>query len=122
MAVGPTSVRPGREQHRSRWVLVAILAFLVGGLTVALLYHFNVFGARPTRRPRDPAYPRRRRVMSPHSAVSNSREDNVVIHVGEKQSVVVRADDDLVDNVTTEVQSGKLVIRTLLAASRRRVR
>ena len=59
MTVAPTSVHPAREQHRSRWVLVAILAFLVGGLTVALLYHFDVFGRlvqldhRGLRRTRD---------------------------------------------------------------------
>ena len=33
-----------------------------------------------------------------------------MIRVGEKQSVVVKADDNLLDRVTTEVQSGKLVI------------
>jgi hypothetical protein len=36
--------------------------------------------------------------------------NNVVIRVGEEQSVVVKADDNLVDRVTTEVQSGTLVI------------
>jgi hypothetical protein len=33
-----------------------------------------------------------------------------VIHVGGKQSVVIRADHNLLDRVTTEVQSGTLVI------------
>lgn len=36
--------------------------------------------------------------------------NNVVIHVGEKRSVVVKADDNLLDRVTTKVESGKLVI------------
>ncbi len=36
--------------------------------------------------------------------------NNVVIRVGKKQSVVVKADDNLLDRVTTEVQSGRLVI------------
>ena len=35
-----------------------------------------------------------------------------MIRVGEKQSVVVRADNNLLNRVTTEVQSGKLVIAT----------
>jgi hypothetical protein len=47
-------------------------------------------------------------------AVFNSVElagsNNVVIRVGEEHSVVVKADDNLLDRVTTEVQSGKLVI------------
>ena len=48
--------------------------------------------------------------MAAFSSVELAGSNNVVIHVGEKQSVVVRADDNLVDSVTTEVQSGQLVI------------
>ncbi len=44
MTFGPTSGHPGREQHHSRWLLVAILTSLLCGLAVALLYHFDVFG------------------------------------------------------------------------------
>ena len=115
MAVAPTSVHPGQEQHRSRWVLIAILAaFLLGGLTVALMYHFDVFGDSssssnsategsgvPATQARD---------VAAFNSVELAGTNNVVIRVGEKQSVVVRADDNLLDRVTTEVQSGKLVI------------
>ena len=34
----------------------------------------------------------------------------MVIHAGERQSVVVRADENLINRVTTEVRSAKLVI------------
>ena len=44
MSAVPASLDPEQEQHRSRSVLVAILAFLLGGLTVALLYQLDVFG------------------------------------------------------------------------------
>ena len=44
MSAVPASLHPGQEQHRFRSVLVAILAFLLGGLTVALLYQLDVFG------------------------------------------------------------------------------
>ncbi len=44
MTVSPTTVQPGRQQHRSGWVLVAILAFLLGGLAVGLLYDYDVIG------------------------------------------------------------------------------
>jgi hypothetical protein len=114
MTVAPTSVHAGRGQHRSRWVLVAILAFLLGGLTVALLYHFDVFGgssssSSPTSEGSGVPATQARDVAA-FNSVELAGSNNVVIRVGEKQSVVVRADDNLIDRVTTEVQSGKLVI------------
>ena len=117
MTVAPSSVHPGRGHQRSRWVLVAILAaFLVGGLTVGLLYRFDVLGGSSTAttfgsvtegsgvaatRPRD---------VASFTSVDLAGSNNVVIHVGEKQSVVVKADDNLLDRVTTDVRSGELVI------------
>ena len=47
----PTSVQPRPEHHRSRRVLVAILAFLLGGLAVVLLYQFDVDDASAFTRP-----------------------------------------------------------------------
>ena len=44
MTIAPTPVHLGRERHRSRWALVAVVAFLLGGLTVALLDQLDVFG------------------------------------------------------------------------------
>jgi hypothetical protein len=113
MTVAPTSVHPGREQHRSRWVLVAILAFLLGGLTVALLYEFDVFGGSSTSTTATegsgvPAT--QARDVAAFNSVELAGSNNVVIRVGEKQSVLVRADDNLLDRVTTEVHSGNLVI------------
>jgi hypothetical protein len=92
-------------------VLVAILAFLLGGLAVALLYQFDVLGGtskltidgsgEPATQARD---------VAAFHGLELAGSNNVVIHVGEKQSVVVRADDNLLDRVTTDVRSGKLVI------------
>jgi hypothetical protein len=92
-------------------LLVAILAFLLGGLTVALLYHSDVFddssgstyegSGVPATQARDvPAF----------HGVELAGSNNVVIRVGEPQSVVVRADDNLLKRVTTKVRSGTLVI------------
>ena len=44
------------------------------------------------------------------SSVELAGSNNVVIRVGGEQSVVVKADDNLLDHVTTEVESGCLVI------------
>jgi hypothetical protein len=111
MTVAPTPVHPGREQHRSRWVLVAILAFLLGGLTVALLYQFDVFGGSSSSTTVGSGVAATQaRDLAAFDSVELAGGNNVVIRVGEKQSVVVKADDNLLDRVTTEVQSRKLVI------------
>ena len=111
MTVAPSSVYPGREQHRVRWVLVAILAFLLGGLAVALLYRFDVFGSSSTSTTEGSGVPAAQtRHVAPFESVELAGSNNVVIRVGEQQSVVVRADRNLLDRVTTDVRSGTLVI------------
>ena len=46
------------------------------------------------------------------SALDLAGSNNVIVRVGGKQSVVVHADDNLIDTVTTQVDSGRLVIGT----------
>ncbi len=111
MTVAPTSVQPRREYHRSRWVLVAILAFLLGGLAVALLYQLDVFGSSSTSGTEGSGVPATQtRDVAAFKSVELAGGNNVVIHVGEKQSVVVKADNNLLNRVTTNVKSGTLVI------------
>lgn len=113
MTTAPTSVQPRGEHHRSRWVLVTVLAFVAGALVVALLYEVDVFGGSPSSTPATqgsgvPAT--QTREVAPFHSVDLAGGNNVVIQVGEKQSVVVKADDNLLGRVTTKVESGKLVI------------
>lgn len=111
MTVAPTSVHPGREHNRTRWMLVVILAFLLGGLGVALLYESGVSGdSSSTGVEGSGVAASETRVVDPFGSVELAGSNNVVVRVGEQQSVVVRADDNLLDRVTTEVQSGKLVV------------
>ena len=92
-------------------MLVAILAFLLGGLAVALLYTFDVFGGSSNSTTDGSGVPATQvRDVAAFQSVDLAGSNNVVIRVGEKQSVVVRADDNLLDRVTTEVRSGQLVI------------
>jgi Putative auto-transporter adhesin, head GIN domain len=110
VTVAPTPVHPGREHDRSRLMLVAILAFLLGGLAVALLYESAVSGSSSSGVEGSGVAASETRDVDPFGSVELAGSNNVVIRVGEQQSVIVRADDNLLDRVTTQVQSGKLVI------------
>jgi Putative auto-transporter adhesin, head GIN domain len=52
------------------------------------------------------------RSLPPFNGVDLAGENNVVVQVGRKQSVVVHADSNLLGRVTTRVRSGRLVIGT----------
>lgn len=118
MTVAPTSVQPGREQHHARWVLVVIVAFLFGGLAVALLYQLDLLGSSSSNSPSisttqgSGVAKTQARDVAAFNAVELAGSNNVVIRLGAKQSVVVRADENLLARVTTQVQSGRLVIGT----------
>lgn len=116
MTVAPTSIQPRREHHRSRGVLFAVVAFVLGGLAVALLYQFDVLGgSSPTSGTEGSGVPAAQtRAVAAFHSVELVGGNNVVIHVGAKQSVVVKADDDLLGHVTTTVKSETLVIGNTL--------
>jgi hypothetical protein len=52
------------------------------------------------------------RTVPPFTGVNLAGDNNVVVRVGERQSVVVHADSNLLGRVTTRVHSGSLVIGT----------
>jgi putative autotransporter adhesin-like protein len=111
MAVAPTSVKPSPEAHRSRWLLLMGLAFLAGGLGVALLYQFDVVGGSSGPTTEGSGVPATQaRHVAPFHGVELAGANNILIHVGGKRSVVVKADDNLIHRVTTTVQSGELVV------------
>lgn len=111
MTVAPTSVQPRGGHHLSRWALIGILVFLAGGLAVALLYQFDVFGgsSSSTNEGSGIAATQTRDVTA-FNSVELAGANNVVIRVGKEQSVLVKADDNLLNRVTTDVKSGTLVI------------
>lgn len=111
MTVAPTPVHAGPERRRASWLAIAALAFVAGGLAVALLYHFDVFGGSSSPGVEGSGVPATQaREVAQFSGIELAGANNVVVRVGEKQSVVVHADDNLLDHVTTVVQSGRLVI------------
>jgi hypothetical protein len=92
-------------------VLVAILVVVVAGVAIALLYQFDVLGGSSSSGTEGSGVSATQtRDVASFSSVELAGSNNVVIHVGEKQSVAVKADDNLLNRVTTDVQSGTLVI------------
>ena len=111
MTLAPTPVHPARNEHRFRLALAAIVSFLLGGLIVALLYQSDVFGRSSASSTHGSGMPVTEvRDVAPFTSIELVGSNNVVVRVGEEQTVVVKADDNLIDRVTTEVQSGELII------------
>jgi Putative auto-transporter adhesin, head GIN domain len=111
MTVAPTSFQARPQQHRTRIVLLAIVASLLGGVAVALLYRIDVFGSSSTASAEGSGVPATQtRHVAAFRSVELAGGNNVVIRVGQTQSVVVKADDNLLNRVTTTVESGALVI------------
>ncbi len=111
MTVAPTSIHPRPEQHHFGRLFVGVLAFLLGALAVALLYQFDVFGRSSSSTTTGSGIPATQtRHLPRFASVELAGSNNVVVRVGEKQAVVVRADDNLLARVTTKVQAGTLVV------------
>jgi hypothetical protein len=92
------------------WTVGAVLALVV--LAIVLLVRYDVFqrssgsssvhgsGVAATES----------RSLATFSGVELAGSNNVTIHVGAKQSVIVHADDNLLQRVTTRVKAGIVVI------------
>jgi hypothetical protein len=55
---------------------------------------------------------RQARSLAPFTGVDVAGENDVIVHLGARQSVIVHADSNLLRRVTTRVRSGRLVIGT----------
>jgi|SRR5262245_35066433 len=76
-----------------------------------MLYHFDVFADSNNSTTQGSGVPATQtRDVAAFKSVELAGANNVVVRVGGEQSVVVNADDNLVDRVTTDVHSGTLVI------------
>lgn len=110
MTVAPTP-RHQRAPHRYWLPLAALLAVALVGVGV-LLFRFDVFtGSSGSNSVRGSGIPATQtRELAGFTSVELAGSNNVKIHVGGTQSVVVHADDNLLGRVTTRVQAGKLVV------------
>jgi len=86
-----------------------LLVFALGVAGVVLLAWRDVFTSSPALRGSGIAASQRRQVPR-FAGVELAGSNTVVLRVGDRQSVVVHADDNLLGRVTTEVRDGRLVI------------
>lgn len=114
MTVAPTPLHGRRTPHR-RWLQAAgALLLVLAGVAIGLLVHGDVVDRSSNAgvvEGSGVAATQARDVRS-FGAVDLAGSSNVTIHVGGKQAVVVRADDNLLDRVTTQVEGETLVIGT----------
>ncbi|HEY7270783.1 MAG TPA: head GIN domain-containing protein [Dehalococcoidia bacterium] len=111
MTFAPARPRGDPSERRPIWPLLVAVAVLTAALTAAALYQLDAFGGSSSPGTRGSGKPATQvRDVGAFASVELSGSNNVVIHSGKQQSVIVRADDNLIEFVTTEVQSGRLVI------------
>jgi Putative auto-transporter adhesin, head GIN domain len=112
MTIAPTPLHTRRVPQNYRWALAALVIGLIVGGTVGLLVGSDVFqdSSSSTSVEGSGVAATEARDLPSFSSVELAGSNTVTIRVGEDQSVVVRADDNLIDRVTTAVQDDSLVI------------
>jgi putative autotransporter adhesin-like protein len=112
MTVAPRPLQGHRAPHRLQLALSAALVLALIAIAVVLRVRYDVFGSSSSSSgvQGSGVAATQTRELAQFSGVELAGSNNVVIHVGGKQSVVVRADDNLLRQVTTQVHAGNLVI------------
>ena len=104
-----------RHQFHPLATVLTVLALAIGGLGVLLAVEHDVFtstsGSSAVHGSGIAASQTRR--VAPFTGVELAGSNVVAIHVDGTQSVVVHADDNLLNRVTTAVHDGQLVIGNL---------
>jgi hypothetical protein len=110
MTSAPTPVHRGRSQHRLNTVLLATIAVLLGAAVVLLARHDWGSTSSSAGTTGSGVAATQTRTLPSFTAVDLAGGNIVTVRVGGKQAVVVRADDNLIKLVTTEVRGGALTI------------
>ena len=113
MSMAPTPIHQRRRLgHLQPKPLTAFAALLLAAILVALLVDRIFFSSsRPAGAGSGVAATQARSVPS-FTGVDLAGDNNVIVHVGASQSVIVHADSNLLGRVTTRVRAGSLVIGT----------
>jgi Putative auto-transporter adhesin, head GIN domain len=96
--------RPGGSLHGDR-VLIAVGGVMLAAILVALLVS-RIFSASTGAS----AAATQSRAVPYFNGLDLTGANNVIVHAGTRQSVIVHADKDMLDRVTTHVRSGILVV------------
>ena len=113
MSIAPTPVNRGKVPGRLRSTLAAIAFLLLAAILVVLLVDRIFFhsSSSPAGTGSGVAATQARS-LAPFTGVELAGDNNVIVQVGARQSVIVHADSNLLRRVTTRVRSGRLVIGT----------
>jgi hypothetical protein len=99
------------ERHNLRWMAAgALLALLAVG--VVLLVRHDAGGSSSDVIRGSGVTAAQARHVSAFTGIELAGSNNVIVRVGGRRSVVVRADDNLLGRVTTRVHVGNLVVGT----------
>jgi hypothetical protein len=114
MTAAPTPLHRRHLPHRHQLVwIVGVAVFVLAAIGAALLIQGGVFedsSSSPKIVQGSGIAATQARELPGFSSVDLAGSNNVTIQVGPKQSVLVRADDNLLRLVTTQVHAGTLVI------------
>ena len=113
MTIVPTPLHPRHlpRRHGLVWIVGLVLAGI--GAAVLLLIRAGVFedsSSSPNVVQGSGVAATQARELAGFSSVDLAGSNNVTVNVGEKQSVLVRGDDNLIHLITAQVQAGTLVI------------
>jgi hypothetical protein len=112
MSTAPTPTHHRRGLGHLQPKLTAFAALLLAAILVALLIDRTFFSSSSPAGTGSGVAATQARSVPSFTGVDLAGENNVIVHVGASQSVIVHADNNLLARVTTQVQSGHLVIGT----------
>jgi len=113
MSTGRTATHRRRGLRRPQLALIALGVLLLVAILIALVVDRIFFDSSSSPGGTGSGVAARQaRSLPPFTGVELAGENNVVVRVGVRQSVIVHADSNLLRRVTTRVRSGRLVIGT----------
>jgi hypothetical protein len=112
MSTAPTPIHRRRGLGHLQPKLTAFAALLLAAILVALLVDRIFFNSSSPAGAGSGVAATQARSVPSFTGVDLAGENNVIVHVGASQSVIVHADSNLLGRVTTRVRAGSLVIGT----------